>query len=84
MNWVSIGKFAVGTFATISVGQVVDNIVAVTTPLNAKMSNKLLAKAGGYILSGMIGSMASDYVIEGLDSLFVPPKEEKKKEDTSE
>ncbi len=53
--------------------------MTVTTPINAKVSNKMMAKAGGYILSGMIAGMASDYVINSLDQLFDFPEEKEDK-----
>lgn len=48
--------------ASISVGTVVGNLVAVTTPANAKPITKMSIGLGTFILTGVISDMAMTYV----------------------
>lgn len=70
MNAKSITKLVVKGLSTYSVGVVIDNIVKSTIPLGANPINKVLAHIGGYVIGGMVGKAAGEYMDEELSIIF--------------
>lgn len=62
--------------ASIGVGQVMSNIVKVTTPQNANKYVKIITGIGGAIISGIACDLAINYVEEGMDKIKNPFIEE--------
>lgn len=76
MNWMSIGKGVVCFVASAGVGTVVTNVVKATMPANVSTMNKVLTVVGGFVLSSMVGAVASQYVAAELNGVF-PDKQVK-------
>ena len=70
MNLKGITKLIVKGLSTYSVGIVIDNIVKSTIPFGASPINKTLAHIGGYVISGMVGDAAGEYMDEQLSTIF--------------
>jgi len=70
MNVKGITKMVIKGLSTYSVGIVIDNIVKSTIPFGANPINKVLAHIGGYVISGMVGDAAGEYMDEQLSTIF--------------
>lgn len=77
MNWLSLGKGAIALVASAGAGTVITNVVKATMPANISTVNKVLTLVGGFVISGMVGAVASNYVTNELDMLFPTVKSEK-------
>ena len=53
-----------------AVSTVVTNAIKATTPKDLSLVNKGLTIIGTFVLSGMAGDMASNYVIKGIEKRF--------------
>jgi len=75
INWKQLGKMVIRGVATACVGAVIDNVVGFTTPVDASKLNRVATKVGGYILSGMIGEKAGEYVDDQISTFFKTEEE---------
>lgn len=70
MNTLSIAKIAIGLVASTGVSTVVGNMIKVVTPVTVSNYNKVLTVIGGFVLTGMAGKAAYNYVADELDTMF--------------
>lgn len=72
MDWIKVGRQVVTLLARYSVGKVVTNGLAATTPIDMKPLDKVLVPVGSFILGAMIGDKAAEYVGVEYDGIFKP------------
>ena len=70
MNILNIARYAVKTISVISVQTVVDNIVVATTPEVASVTQKIMTRLGGVVLSTYIGDAIGEYINKEWDEFF--------------
>lgn len=68
MNPLQIAKAAVDLVVSAGAGAVVGNAIKASTPLDAKAIQKIVIGVGGLTLSGLVGSQASQYAGQQIDS----------------
>jgi chaperone required for assembly of F1-ATPase len=79
MNWLSIGKGALGFVASIGVGNIVSNIVKSTTPANLNTFNKVTIGVGSFVLSSLVAKQVVDHMNSEIDGLVASMKKEEPK-----
>lgn len=67
MNPLGILKVLTDVAVSTSVGAVVGNAVKASTPANASLAQKISITVGGFVLSGLVGSFASEHATEQID-----------------
>jgi len=72
MNWKLIVKDVISFCASTGVSTVVSNIVSATMPKDAKLITKVSTAVGGFVLSAMISSKASEFIEVEFDKLVKP------------
>jgi len=70
MNYLSIFKGVAGLVTSTGVGNIVGNIIKVTTPANQNTFNKITTVVGGFVLSAMIADKTVEYLNEQIDAMF--------------
>lgn len=63
-------KTILGLTTSIGVGQVVQNIVEVTTPDNLSKFKKITTIVGGIAVSAVLSNLASEYAEKQFDSII--------------
>lgn len=63
-------KTILGLTTSIGVGQVVQNIVEVTTPDNLSKFKKITTIVGGIAVSAVLSNLASEYAEKKFDSII--------------
>lgn len=71
MNTLTITKAVVDAVVSAGAGAVVGNAIKQTTPIDVKIAQKISIAVGGFVLSGLVGSQASKYASEQIDSTIV-------------
>lgn len=67
MNPLGIFKAATEVVVSIGATAVVKNAIKVSTPADAKTLNRISIMVGGFVLSNMVGDMASKYAVKTID-----------------
>ena len=75
MNWLAIGKGALGVVTSLGVNNIVGNIVKATTPAGLNTFNKITIAVGSFVLSGMIADKVVKYLNEEIDNLLTKKEE---------
>jgi hypothetical protein len=69
MDKIDIAKGVIKFVASIAVSAVMDNAIKMNTPENLSTVNKGLTMIGGALISGMVASKSTDYVMHQLDGI---------------
>lgn len=69
MNKKNIAKGIVGTVASVGVGAVVGNAIKSTTPVDITTINKVMVGAGAFVLTSLVGDVASKYTGAKIDEI---------------
>jgi len=75
MNWISIGKGALGVVTSLGVSNIVGNIVKSTTPAGLNTFNKITIAVGSFVLGSMIADKTVKYLNEEIDNLLTKKEE---------
>lgn len=67
MKKLDILKSASGLIVSAGAGAIVGNAIKMTTPADAKIMNKICIGVGGFVLSSMVGDLASKYTADSID-----------------
>ncbi len=67
MNPLNLLKAAVEIVVSVGVGAVVGNAIKASTPDSVTTLQKVMIGVGGFVLSGMVGDMATKYTSETID-----------------
>lgn len=68
MNPLAIAKTATGLIVSVGAGAVVSNAIKASTPASTKVIAKIAIGVGGFVLSSMVGEMATKYVNENIEN----------------
>lgn len=68
MNPIGIAKTVAGVASSVGVGAIVKNAINMSTPDNITKLQKVSIVVGTFVLSGMIGEMATKYVNTQIDN----------------
>jgi len=71
MNKLELLKSAAELIVSIGVSSVVGNAIKASLPENTKVVRKVAVGIGGFVLSSMVGDMASKYATESIDEMAV-------------
>jgi len=69
MNVVNIARFVVKTVSVVSVQQVVDNIIKVTTPETLTSIQMIQTRIAGVVISAYIGDVVGTYILDEWDKV---------------
>ena len=69
MDPLTIAKLATGFVVSAGTGTIVKNIIKSTTPDNLKIAKRVTVVIGGFVLSGMVGEMATKYTDKNIDGI---------------
>jgi len=83
MNPLNLAKTALSFGVSIGAGAVVGNAIKTSIPSNSKLLQKISIATGGFVLSSMVGEMASKYTIHNLDTTLNAFKQAKTAADES-
>lgn len=67
MNPLSLIKSVSEIVVSIGVGAVVGNAIKASTPSTVTTLQKVMIGVGGFVLSGMVGDMATKYTSDSID-----------------
>jgi len=62
-------RFAAGTIAGLGAGKIIENAIKATTPETLSKFDKVIIKAGTFVLAAMIGLKADAYVTNYIDGV---------------
>lgn len=68
MNPIALARTAAGLVVSAGAGAIVSNAIKASTPANAKIIQKISIGIGGFVLSNMIGDMATKYANDNIDT----------------
>jgi hypothetical protein len=68
MNPLAIAKTATGLVVSMGAGAVISNAIKASIPANSKVIQKVTIGIGGFVLSSMVGEMATQYVNKNIDA----------------
>ena len=67
MNPLSLVKTVVEVVVSVGVGAVVGNAIKASTPTNTHVVKRVAIGVGGFVLSSMVGDLATKYTNETID-----------------
>jgi len=70
MNLLSVTKAVLSLITSTGVGNIVGNVVRVSTPANQSTFNKITTTVASFVLTGMIADKATEYLNEQIDGIF--------------
>lgn len=68
MNPLAIAQTAAGLVVSMGAGAVVSNAIKQSTPASTKLIAKISIGIGGFVLSSMVGEMATQYVNRNIET----------------
>lgn len=68
MNWLTLGKSALGLVTSIGVGNIIGNIVKATTPAGLNTFNKISVGLATFVVTGVVADKAVEYLNKEIDS----------------
>ncbi|HAQ03025.1 TPA: hypothetical protein DCQ22_03995 [Candidatus Nomurabacteria bacterium] len=73
MDKMKIVKWIIRIVAQVAVGQVIDNVLVMNTPVGLSTVKTVLTKTGGFVISSMVADKSSDYVMNEINRM-IPEK----------